>query len=335
METKTDREYILAVDIGGTKTATAIIDVHGQICARRKQPTCQSGPDDGIAQIIIMLEDLLCETQLSKGACLGTGVGIPAVLEHDTDFVIWGPNLRGWRGVNLRGALEDHFDLPVVIEYDGHAAALGEWWLGAGKNYQTFVEVIIGTGIGGGMIVDGHLFRGKNRLAGAAGWFVLTEDNQPSYVDDFGNHLGYWETKAAGPGIADKARSLIDQYPDSALARIHQSERIEARHVFSTANKGDPLAERVLNEFVIFVGRGIANIVSLINPEAIILGGGVGTHCDFLLSKIKEEISRWAQPVSGGSVNLVISSLGSEAGLLGAAYGALLRINFSQRKENV
>ena len=320
-----EAEYILAVDIGGTKTAAAVVDGNGAILTRREEPTCQTGPKEGIIQIETLLDTLIHESQLPKNAWLGIGIGIPAVLEPETDFVVWGPNLKGWRNVDLSGALHQHFGLPVAIEYDGHAAALGEWWVGAGKDYRSFVDIIIGTGIGGGMVLDGRLFRGENRLAGAAGWFVLSNGDEPDFKASSRDHLGYWEMKAAGIGIAAIARSLLDQYPESVLTKLNASQELDAKHVFSAYTANDPLAIRVLEDLAIILGRGIANIISLMNPEAVILGGGIGTHCEVLLPGIAAEIARWAQPVSVQSANLLISNLGSDAGLLGAAYGALLR----------
>ena len=322
-----EAEYILAVDIGGTKTAAAVVDGNGAILARREEPTCQTGPQHGIAQIISLLDALLHEFQMPKSAWLGIGIGIPAVLEPETDFVIWGPNLKGWRNVDLSGSLQQHFNMPVAIEYDGHAAALGEWWVGAGKDYHSFVDVIIGTGIGGGMVLDGRLFRGENRLAGAAGWFVLSNGDEPDFKASSRDHLGYWEMKAAGIGIAAITRSLLGQYPESVLTKMQASQELDAKHIFSAYTANDPLAIRVLEYLAIILGRGIANIISLMNPEAVILGGGIGTHCEFLLPRINAEIARWAQPISVQSAKLLISNLGSDAGILGAAYGALLRIN--------
>lgn len=334
MEPAMESNYILAIDIGGTKTAAAVVDTEGTILARKQEPTCQSGPQNGIAQITRMLNTLIEKSQISSDAWQSIGVGIPAVLEPQTDFVIWGPNLQGWRKVDLSGELQRNFGLPVAIEYDGHAAALGEWWVGAGRDYHSFVNVIIGTGIGGGMILNGKLFRGANRLAGAVGWFVLSNDLEPDFMASAQSHLGYWETKAAGPGIAAHARSLVDQFPHSSLTKNHASNDLKAKSIFAAYAEEDPFAVKVLHDLAIVLGRGIANIISLVNPDAIVLGGGVGAHCDVLIPRIKEEIARWAQPISSESVDLVVSTLGSEAGLLGAAFGAILRTNHSHRKES-
>lgn len=314
---------ILAVDIGGTKLAVALVAQDGKILSRIQEPTGQDGPQHNIAQIVRLLEALLSACGLEAHDILGIGIGIPAMLEGDTDFVIWGPNLNGWRNVALRPAIEAHFGLPVCIEYDGHTAVLGEWWVGAGRGHQSLVDIIIGTGVGGGMILEDRLVRGMNRLAGAAGWFTFCIGAGPGNPLD--RSLGYWEARTAGPGIARRAQELLaaGQYPGSVLENCKPA--LTSKDVFTAAEQGDLLAKTVCNEIADLLGSGIANIISLVNPEIIILGGSVGANAGFLIPRIYEVANTWAQPVSVRAVKIVPSTLAGEAGLLGAAYGALLR----------
>ena len=320
-------EYILAVDIGGTKIASGLVRRDGTILSRVQEPTGKEGPQHNIAQIIRQLETLLAESRLTPSDVLGIGIGIPAILERDTDFIIWGPNLIGWRNVALRATIENHFDLPVCVEYDGHTSVLGEWWVGAGRGYHSLVDVIIGTGLGGGMILEDRLIRGNNRLAGAAGWFTFCAG--PGQEDPNDRALGYWEAHTAGPGIARRAVELLatGEYPDSVLAK--NPSILTSREVFSAAKEGDRLANIVCNEIADLLGSGIANIVSLVNPEIIILGGSVGSNAGFLIPRIYEVVNTWAQPVSAKAVQIFESTLAGDAGLLGAAYSALLRIEKS------
>ncbi len=317
------RSYVLAVDLGGTKTAAALVSTEGAIQLRKQTPTCQEGPHKGIEQIAALLRGLLDESGVSAREVLGIGIGIPAVLAAETDHVIWGPNLRGWRDVALKPELEQRLGLPVTVEYDGHTAILGEWWQGAAQGFRSIAEVIIGTGIGGGLILDGHLIRGTNRLAGAVGWLTLTTN--AACADDVGRAIGHWESLAAGPGIARRAQTLSRQYPDSPLAQ--QFSELTARDVFDADQNGDPLARRVIDETADLIGLGVANLVSLVNPEIVILGGGIGANCgQRLLPRIRNVVQRWAQPVSAESVILAVSRLGADGGLYGAAYAVLNRI---------
>jgi glucokinase len=324
---KTDKNFILAVDIGGTKVAVGLIDLTGKILASDQLPTCQTGPEDGIRQIIDLLEKLLANTGTELDQVKAIGIGIPAVLEPETDFVIWGPNLNGWRNVDLRSGLASHFGIPVCVEYDGHTAVLGEWWVGAGRSYRSMVDIIIGTGLGGGMVLDGRLFRGRNRLAGAAGWFGLTLDADRQTEN--ARSIGYWESRIAGPAVAERAKKVARLNPGSALDALNIEGRVSAETVFALASQGDPIAKQFCDQLAGEIGVGIANVVSLVDPEVVILGGGMGSNCGVLLPRIREVVNCWAQPISAKAVDIVLSKLGPQAGLLGAAYGALLRVDDS------
>jgi glucokinase len=303
---------VLAVDIGGTKTVVARVTGSGEIVSRRREATSTAGPQSVTEQLVDLLREQCDE------AVLAVGIGIPAVLEPDTDRVIWGPNLPGFRDVHLREALERALDLPVLIEYDGHTAVLGEWWQGAGRGYHDVVFTIIGTGIGGGMVLGGRLHRGISRLAGAAGWFTLSTDYQ---MDDAVRQYGHWEHLAAGPGILRRARGGIQAGRPSTLS----ADGLSTEVVFAAARSGDLLAREIVADTARIIGIGVANIVSLVNPELVILGGGVGMQADLLLEPVRRVVREQAQPISGQAVRIEVSRLGEDAGLLGAAYAAFER----------
>jgi glucokinase len=306
---------VLAVDIGGTKIAAARVTGAGHIASRRREMTPTAGPQAVIDQLCQLLGGLRDE---SDEAVLAVGVGIPAVLEPGSDRVIWGPNLPGFRDISLRESLESILQLPVYLEYDGHTAVLGEWWRGAGRGFQNVVFVIIGTGIGGGMVLDGRLYRGTNRLAGAAGWFTLATQACEEEPD---RRRGHWESLAAGPGIARRAIEGLDAGRPSRLSR----QGLTAEQVFDAARAGDAFAQEIVSETARIIGIGVANIVSLVNPELVILGAGVGTQADLILEPVRRLVRTQAQPISGRSVRIEVSQLGEDAGLLGAAYTALER----------
>jgi glucokinase len=322
--TKQKDKIVIAVDIGGTKIAAAAITADGHILSRLIVPTQQEGPENGIRQIVDLVEALIRELNIDSGLFLGIGIGIPAVLENDTDFIIWGPNLKGWKKVDLRGSLEKHFNMPVCIEYDGHTAVLGEWWMGIAKGYRSVVSVIIGTGVGGGMILDGQLIRGINRLAGAVGWFIVDRNAVSDPVKE--RALGSWESCTGGPGIALRAQQLLELQLDVPSILRGKSKKVTAEDVFEAAQKGDSLALLIAYEEAELLGMGIANIISLVNPEIVVLGGSVGCNSAFLLPRIRSVVNRYAQPISSQSVYIVTSPLGTDSGLFGAAYGLLLRL---------
>lgn len=310
---------LLAVDIGGTKIATALVGADGAIMARRQEPTNQDGPQAALSQISRLLLQTAADGGVDPQKILAVGAGIPAVLD-DKDHVLWAPNLNGWRNVDLRAALRSAIGAPVAIEYDGHAAVLGEYWAGAGRGYRTVANIIVGTGIGGGLILDGRLLRGRDRLAGAAGWFAI----DAAAAERAAPGTGQWEALAAGPGIARRAELALADAPDSILAGARS---LDARRVFDAARQGDPPALDVVQETARLIGLGVANVVSLVNPEIVILGGSIGCQGDLLLPVVRETVAAWAQPASATDLPIISSELGADAGLLGAAYAALLRIS--------
>jgi glucokinase len=307
---------VLAVDIGGTKTVAARVAGDGQIVGRRREPTSTAGPSAVVSQLVRLLRGL--EGDTNHQPTQSVGIGIAAVLEPDSDLVIWGPNLPGFRDVQLREPLEDALQLPVYIEYDGHTAVLGEWWRGAGRGFQNVVSIIIGTGLGGGMILDGRLYRGRDRLAGAAGWFTLATE---THLDGQARQCGHWELLAAGPGIVRRAIQGLGAGAPSTLS----PQCLTTEQVFDAARSGDGYAQAIVGETARVIGIGVANIVSLVNPDLVVLGGGVGTQADLLLEPVRQIVRDQAQPISGRSVRIEVSQLGEDAGLLGAAYAAFDR----------
>lgn len=322
----TSSNYVIAVDLGGTKTAVGIVSPKGEILDRITEPTCQLGGITGVMQIVDLSKRLMAGFGLEAAQVAGIGIGLPAVLEKDTDYVIWGPNLNGWKDIHAAEIIKNEVNLPVFLEYDGHTAALGEWWQGAGQGSQNMIDVIIGTGVGGGIVLNGSLVRGQNRLAGAVGWFVM--DTNVREIANEGRRLGHWESLVAGPGILKRAKEKLTEYPNSVL---NTCANLSTKDIFAYADQ-DVLANQIVNETGRLIGLGLSNLVSVLNPEKIVLGGSIGQYQGKkLVPAIKETISQWAQPYSAQSVQIIPSRLGADAGLYGAAYSAYIRAGVSMQ----
>jgi glucokinase len=298
----------IAVDVGGTKVAAAAVNSDGNILQKLHALTDLRGYHAVVDQITTMIQTLFPE-----GTPAALGISVPAVLEHQTDRILWAPNLPGWEGADLKVIFNQRFGIPVSIEYDGHAAVLGEWWAGEGRGYTSIATVIIGTGIGGGVIADGKLWRGRDRLAGAVGWFPISTSEG----------VVPWEAAASGPAIAKRALRLMEQGQSTQLTR----DSVSAKTVFDAARNEDPLSCQVVEETATYIGYGIAAIISFANPEIVILGGSIGQHGDLILPTVKRMVAEWAQPYSARDVPIVCTKLGEEAGLLGAAYSAFQRLD--------
>jgi glucokinase len=279
---------VLAVDLGGTKTALARIDADGTIRARRRLPAART------------LEACVDQIADAAGDAPVVGVVVPGIYSPESGLA-WCPNLWGTGDVPLLARLRERLPMPVAIDSDRAGYVLGESWLGAARGLRHVVFVAIGTGIGVGILSNGEVVRGAHGIAGAAGWFALDPDWNERY-----GRTGCWEAEAAGPSVAG-AFGVGD-----------------AARVVDAARAGDTHARAVLARAARYSAMGIANLISVLDPEAVVLGGGlVQGASDLLLDPIRAEIPRWAQPVAASRCRIELTQLGEDAGLLGAARLAL------------
>ena len=288
--------WAIALDVGGTKVAASLVDQTGRVRGRLQQGTEPAGGEAVVQQVIGLARRLA-----RSGGVAGVGVAVPAVVDPRRREVVWAPNIRGWRRLALSDRLEAVLDLPTWLEYDGHAAVLGEHWAGAGRGVRNLVMVMVGTGIGGGMILDGQLYRGRDGLAGAAGWLTSgacvgsAPPGQPAL-----------EREAAGPALAHQAGVTSGRAED----------------VVRAAAEGDGPSSRALDAVADRLGLAVADVVSLLNPDVVVLGGGVcaaRAPSARLLPGVRRAVRRHAQPVAARHVRVVRSRLGANAGLVGAA----------------
>jgi glucokinase len=214
-------------------------------------------------------------------------------------------------------------EIPLVIDSDRACYILGEVWMGNAKGCKNAVFLAVGTGIGAGILVNGEVMRGSNDIAGAIGWMALSRPFNDKYIE-----CGCFEYHASGEGIARVLRDRLKENTlYSGILRDRDPETIKAGDLFYAWEKGDPLAAEVIEQCVGFWGMAVANIISLFNPEKIIMGGGVFGPAKKLLPAIMEEASRWAQPVSITQVTLEVSRLEGDAGVYGAGYLALKNLH--------
>ncbi len=291
--------YAVAVDLGGTKLATAVVGETGQILGRKKSAVRRGSAADVAGQIAEGIAASVAESgiPLSYGLC--AGVIVPGIYYAATGHV-WAPNLWGGEKVQLREALEKALTIPVRLESDRAGYVLGEQWLGVAAGMSDVVFLAVGTGIGAGILSGGRLLRGAGDVAGAVGWFSLTPEHRDLY-----RQMGCWETEAAGPALARRIGAT------------------SAESVVLAARAGDASAREAIDEAARWLGRGIANIVSLLNPELVVLGGGLMQAHDLFLHTIRSSVVLWAQPIAAHQARIEPTRLGEDAGLLGAARIAL------------
>lgn len=281
---------VLGIDVGGTKIAAALVDDEGRLLEKRRLAVNR---ENTVAQIADIARSL------GEGRAARAGVVIPGIYYAESGDA-WAPNLWGRDPVPLRQELARELALPLTIDSDRAAYVSGEQWLGAAKGCQDVVFVAVGTGIGAGIISGGRLIRGGGDIAGAVGWFALNPQYLPIYRD-----MGCFEAEAAGPSLGRRAGTTTEA-------------------VVEAARRGDADALRIVDETVRYLAMGIANIVSLLNPEMVVLGGGLMQAGDLFLEGVRSAVPQWAQPIAAKQVRIELTELGEDAGVLGAARLALL-----------
>jgi len=316
----TDRPLCLALDFGGTKLAAGL--VNWQTGAVLRQARCATGAEVGAnGQIADMLRLVQSELQISNaewGAIRGVGVSFGGPVDVDAGTVLHSHHVDGWDGLPLVSRLTEALRQPVVIENDANAIALGEYRYGAGRGVHDLVYLTISTGIGGGIVLGGQLWRGSHGVAGEIG-HMLVRPGGP--LCTCGNH-GCLEALAAGPAIARRAReALAAGQGGNVLLELARGDRqaLTAEQVFRAARAGDPVATAVVSAIAEDLGIAIAMFCSVVDPARVILGGGVAKAGEQLLTPVRQAFRRYAFPMLADRVSIVQAAALDEGGLLGAA----------------
>jgi glucokinase len=302
---------VFATDLGGTKVAAAFVEADGTIVARVTQPVDRSGPNAPVRQIAALATTLGRQTGRRFGAA---AVAVPGLVRPSG--TVWAPNLA-WGQVPLRRLLEKTLSVPVIVESDRNAAVLGEAWRGAGRGRADIVALVVGTGIGAGILSGGRLVRGAHELSGCAGWVIVTEQSETE-----GGRPPPLESLAAGPAIARAGRVLAENGRSRrllSLAGERGPSALTAEQVAMAARAGDVAAREIFARAGRLLGYAAGNLISLFDPEVLVIGGGLAGAADLFLDELKRAALTTCQPLNANRVRLVASRLGADANLLGAA----------------
>lgn len=310
-------DCILAVDLGGTKLATALVDSAGRVLTRKSVQVDKRFALAPVKQIVSLARDLIGAKSL-RGRVAAAGVAVPGLVRQDG--TVWAPNLPGWKKMALARRLKSALGITVVVESDRNAAVLGEAWRGAARGKNDAIVLMIGTGIGAGILSGGRLVRGAHELSGCAGWMVVTDESAPK-----GQRMGQLESLAAGPAIARAALRGLARSKGGGLLKEIPPDTLDAYKVAEAARRGDRVGIDVYLTAGRLLGYGVANLVSLFDPEIIVLGGGLAAASDLFLDTLRRAMKERAQPIAARKVRITVSRLGSEANLLGVARAAIER----------
>lgn len=313
-------DLVLAVDVGGTKSAVGLVRRDGRIQVSRRRPAgVERGPEAMIHDYVEMAHEVLAEARVPPSALLGAGAGCGGPLDYKAGLIFHSANLPGWENVPLAALLAEQLGLPVWVDNDANAAALAEYWTGAGCGADPMIYLTISTGIGGGVILGGELYRGASGNAGELGHMI---------VQASGRHCGCGgrgclEAYCSGTSIAARAQEAVEHGSRSALARLGHPPRAE--DVVALAG-GDDLAARLWSETLDYLAAGVVTIVHAFEPRCIVLGGGVTRAGSQLFEPLEERVRALAMPRLMANVRILPAALGDNVGILGAAAVAFSRM---------
>ncbi len=307
-------EFVFAADLGGTHLRVATVDRNGTISCRQMQatPQCEK-PNEIVHALIEAAHESERKTAEQGGVISAVSVVVPGTVNVAEGVVVKAPNVPCLDGFRLAAALQSELDEPVFLENDANAAAIGEMWRGAAQGYCTIICVTLGTGVGGGIILDGKLWRGADGSAAEIGHIG---------VDPFGGvpctcrSRGCLEVYASATAIVRMTREARPRYPNSIL---HNTEDLTSAKVYQAGTEGDELAIEVFRRMGVYLGIGLASLINVLNPEIVVIGGGLSNGWDLFEKHMHQQVLERAFPIPARRVKIVRAECGDDAGLLGAA----------------
>lgn len=310
------QQIAIGIDLGGTQVRAALVDERGNILARQEERTdAEGGPERILSQICGLADALV--TASGPTHVVGIGVSAPGPIDTVAGIATSIPTLTGFTDFPLRAELQQRFKFPVSLENDGIAAAIGEWQFGAGRGVGNLIYVTVSTGIGGGVVSDGRVLRGRKGMAAHIGHMSVMPNGD---LCPCGNR-GCFEAYGSGTAFTRRARMRATECHETVLGR--DGLEIHSRDVFSAARNGDALANRLIDEEAEILGRGFTSLIHIFSPDILVLGGGLSNEFDRLQPGIRDYIKEWAMP-GFKEVDLVRAALGQNSGLVGAAAIAFL-----------
>ena len=317
LELVPDSKYIIGVGVGRSKTTVLMMNLAGEVFIREIMETGGTAvPEVWISRLIQVIENVIRESGLSRKQRLGMGIGMPGILDEKIGKVLFSPDFK-WENVDMLTPIRERFKMDITIENANRALAMGEYYFGAGVDSRNFLVVNLGHGIGSAIMREGEFYRGSSGSSGEIGHIIL-EKNGPKC--NCGN-LGCLEAIASGNAIARDAKIAVLEGNATKIMELVNEDinRIEAKTVFEAARLGDRLAIQITERAMQYIGIGLANYINLLDPDLIILFGGLTNAGDIFLKKVKEVLRERQMKFAGRQVKLVISQMGENGTAVGSA----------------
>lgn len=306
------KEIILATDLGGTNLRMAAIERNGSILYRTKRNTPKTERAGEIISAIIEAAEECCQKVRSLGNVLGFIAAMPGTVNVEKGIIVNAPNVPALDSFRISATLQNELHLPCFLENDANAAAVGESWLGASKDVENSILVTLGTGVGGGIIIDGKVLRGADGTAGEIGHICVEPFGFPCGCGS----RGCLEQYSSATAIVRLTRELENRYSNSSL---REKSRLTALEIYEAGKKGDELALEVFRQQGFYLGIALAGLINVLNPEVIVIGGGAAAGWDLFIPQTIEQIHHRAYQEPAERAKLKLAKCGDDAGILGAA----------------
>lgn len=309
--------FAIGIDIGGTSIKGAVVNDAGKVITRFAMDVNKdaSGEDEVNRFCDVMINSINDYDNSIK--LEGIGIGMPGILDMDKGVVITSPNLPKWNGLHISKLISKRMGLPVYINNDANVATLGEARFGSGKEYSNLIMLTLGTGVGGGIIIDNKLYDGYKHMGAELGHMVIRVNGEKCGC----GRRGCFEAYASATGLIKMSKKEMDKNPDSLMHEIaDEFGKVNAKVVFEASRRGDKAAIRVMKRYVRYLGEGILNYCNIFRPEVVVLSGGVANEGDYLLDQVRNYLKNHKYGMKGSpKVELKVASLGYDSGKIGAA----------------
>ena len=309
--------YYIGIDLGGTNIAVGLVNEKGEILRKAETPTmAQRTYAEIVRDMAACIVTLLEQSGLTAKDVFSIGIGIPGIAHQDTGRVIFCTNL-GWRDVPLRDELKKYYDLPVYIDNDATVAGWAEYQAGVSRGTNSSVFLTLGTGVGAGIVVNGKIWAGAHGAASELGHLIIEVDGVPCTC----GKCGCTERYCSATAVIRMAKEACAMHPDCAIVKAVNGDLslISAKTVFDLAKEGDDIATRIFHRYVKYLTIAINNVVSFLDPDMIVLGGGVSRTGEFLLNAVKELLPKYLMYPVLPMPEIELAKLGNDAGIIGAA----------------
>jgi len=310
------KRYVVGVDVGATHTKVALLNLNGRILLKDSFLTQRYKKDRIIKAIAVSIDGLIAKKKIKKKDILGIGIGVPGLVDFNKGLVFYFVNIKGWKDVPLKRKMERVTGLRTFVDNDVKVMALGEITYGAGKDYDNVICLTLGTGVGGAVIMDGKMRRGASLVAGEIGHIPINEKGPRCNCGGIGCMEAYvgreYFLNDVRKELAKGARSIVRKIANNRLSEV-TPEMLE-----KAASRGDSFAKRKWREMGSHIGCALVGVVNLLNPELIVIGGGIAEADRFIFGAIRKTINKRAMRLQGKAVKVLKARLGNDAGVIGA-----------------